>query len=107
MRGLDQTFAALAHPARRALLARLAQGEATVSELAQPFLASMSLPAVTKHLKVLDRAGLITKANDAQWRRCRLEPDALKNAAAWMEQYRDHWEQSLDRLDEYLKRTDR
>jgi DNA-binding transcriptional ArsR family regulator len=103
MTTLDQTFAALADPTRRALLARLASGEASVGELAQPFLRSMSLPAVTKHLKVLERAGLITKAREAQWRPCRLNPDALKDAADWMEQYRVYWEESLDRLDAYLK----
>lgn len=103
MASLDQTFSALADPTRRAILARLATGEASVTELAQPFLGTMSLPAVTKHLKVLERAGLITKAREAQWRPCRLNPDALKDAADWMEQYRVYWEESLDRLDAYLK----
>jgi DNA-binding transcriptional ArsR family regulator len=100
---LSQTFAALADPTRRALIARLSKGEANVSELAKPFLKDMSLPAVTKHLKVLERAGLITKTRDAQFRPCKLQGDALKDAAHWMEQYRIFWEQSLDRLDEYLK----
>ncbi len=100
---LTLTFAALADPTRRAMLARLAQGTANVSELAQPFLGKMSLPAVTKHLKVLERAGLVTKTQDAQRRPCELNPEALKNAAQWMEQYRVFWEESLDRLDEYLK----
>ncbi|HEX2733585.1 MAG TPA: metalloregulator ArsR/SmtB family transcription factor [Polyangiaceae bacterium] len=101
--GLDQTFAALADPTRRAILARLTHGEANVTELAQPFLKSMSLPAITKHLKVLERAGLIVKTRDAQWRQCRLNPNALKDAAEWMDQYRTYWEESLDRLDAYLK----
>lgn len=100
---LDYTFSALADPTRRAILARLTQGDAGVTELAQPFLGSMSLPAVTKHLKVLERAGLITKSRDAQWRPCRLNAVALREAAEWMEQYRVHWEESLDRLGEYLK----
>lgn len=101
---LDMTFAALADGTRRAILARLATGEASVGELAEPFLGSMSLPAVTKHLKVLERAGLITKTREAQWRPCRLNPDGLKDAADWMEQYRIYWEESLDRLDAYLKK---
>lgn len=100
---LDHTFSALADPTRRAILARLTHGQAGVTELAQPFLGSMSLPAVTKHLKVLERAGLITKSRDAQWRPCRLNAVALREAADWMEQYRVHWEESLDRLGEYLK----
>jgi DNA-binding transcriptional ArsR family regulator len=100
---LDQTFAALSDPTRRAILARLAEGEAGVTELAQPFLASMSLPAVTKHLKVLERAGLITKSRDAQFRPCRLNAEPMRDAADWMEQYRAYWEESLDRLDAYLK----
>jgi DNA-binding transcriptional ArsR family regulator len=98
---LDLTFAALADPTRRAILARLALGETSVTELAQPF--AMSLPAVSKHLKVLERAGLITRGRDAQWRPCRLEADPLKHAAAWLEHYRRYWEQSLDRLEAYLK----
>lgn len=100
---LTQTFAALADPTRRAMLARLSQGEANVSELAKPFLKNMSLPAVTKHLKVLERAGLITKSREAQWRHCKLNGEALKDAADWMEQYRVYWEESFDRLEEYLK----
>lgn len=100
---LDQTFAALSDPTRRALLARLAQGEATVNELAEPFLKTMSLPAVTKHLKVLERAGLVDKGRDAQRRPCRLNAQALRHASSWMETYRAHWEDSLDRLDAYLK----
>lgn len=100
---LSQTFAALADPTRRAMLARLSRGEANVSDLAKPFLKSMSLPAVTKHLKVLERAGLITKTRDAQWRPCKLNGHGLKDVADWMEQYRAFWEESLDRLDAYLK----
>ena len=100
---LSQTFAALADPTRRAMLVKLSQGEANVSSLAKPFLKEMSLPAVTKHLQVLERAGLITKTRDAQWRQCKLKPEAFKDVADWMEQYRAFWEESLDRLDEYLK----
>jgi DNA-binding transcriptional ArsR family regulator len=100
---LSQTFAALADPTRRAMLVRLSQGEASVSDLAQPFLSEMSLPAVTKHLQVLERAGLITKTRDAQWRHCRLKAEGFHDAAAWMEQYRAFWEESFDRLDAYLK----
>ena len=100
---LSQTFAALADPTRRALLARLTHGEASVSELARPFLNEMSLPAVTKHLKVLEKASLITKTRDAQWRPCKLNGTALKDAADWMEPYRKYWEESFDRLDAYLK----
>ncbi|MBX7139277.1 MAG: metalloregulator ArsR/SmtB family transcription factor [Oligoflexia bacterium] len=100
---LSQTFAALADPTRRAMLARLSKGQANVSDLAKPFLKAMSLPAVTKHLKVLEQAGLITKSREAQWRPCRLNGEALKNAADWMEQYRIFWEESFDRLDDYLK----
>ena len=98
---LDATFAALADPTRRAILARLAVGEATVSELAAPF--AMSLPAVSKHLKVLERAGLIARSRTAQWRPCRLDPAPLKEVAAWVEAYRDQWEQQFDRLDDYLQ----
>ena len=98
---LSQTFAALADPTRRAILARLVQGEATVTELAAPF--AMSLPAVSKHLKVLERAGLISRGREAQWRPCRLEPGPLKDATAWLERYRRFWEASLDRLDDYLR----
>ena len=101
---LSQTFAALADPTRRAMLARLTRGEASVSELARPFLKDMSLPAVTKHLKVPRRsASLITKTRDAQWRPCKLNAAAFKDAADWMEPYRRYWEESFDRLDAYLK----
>lgn len=99
---LSLTFSALADPTRRAILARLSEGETSVSELAKPFLKSMSLPAVTKHLKVLENAGLVTKTKEAQWRPCRLNGDKLKDAAAYMEQYRIFWEENLDRLGEYL-----
>src|SRR5215470_3598738 len=100
---LSRTFAALADPTRRAMLARLSKGEANVSDLAKPFLKEMSLPAVTKHLKVLERAGLISKSREAQYRPCRLNADAFRDAANWMEPYRAMWEESLDRLDAYLK----
>ncbi len=100
---LSRTFAALADPTRRAMLTRLSKGQANVSELARPFLKRMSLPAVTKHVKVLESAGLITKARDRQQRRCKLQAQALKDAADWMQQYRAFWEESFDRLDEYLK----
>jgi DNA-binding transcriptional ArsR family regulator len=101
---LTRTFSALADPTRRAMLARLARGgEANVSDLAQPFLKEMSLPAVTKHLKVLEKAGLVTKTVRAQQRPCKINADALKPAADWMEQYRAFWEESFDRLGEYLK----
>lgn len=100
---LSQTFAALADPTRRAMLARLSKGEANVSDLARPFLKTMSLPGVTKHLKVLENAGLISKTRDAQWRSCQINGAALKNASDWMEQYRVFWEESFDRLDAYLK----
>ncbi len=100
---LDQAFAALADPTRRAMVMRLSTGEASVSDLAEPFLGHMSLPAVTKHLKVLENAGLITKTRQAQWRQCKLNPAAFKNVADWVEQYRVFWEESLDRLGEYLK----
>lgn len=102
---LSQTFAALSDPTRRAMLARLSQGEANVSELAQPFMKNMSLPAITKHVKVLERAGLITKSKDAQWRRCKLRGAGLRDAADWVEQYRTFWEESFDRLDAFLKET--
>jgi DNA-binding transcriptional ArsR family regulator len=98
---LSATFAALADPTRRAILARLAKGEAMVTELAAPF--EMSLPAISKHLKVLQRAGLIEQGRQAQWRPCRLKPDGLREVADWIGQYKRHWEESLDRLDEYLK----
>lgn len=100
---LSQTFSALADPTRRAMLARLATGEANVSDLAQPFLDRMSLPAITKHLQVLEKAGLITKTRNAQWRSCKLNGEGLKDAAGWMEHYRAFWEESFDRLDAYLK----
>jgi DNA-binding transcriptional ArsR family regulator len=100
---LSTTFSALADPTRRAMLARLIRGDANVSDLAQPFLKTMSLPAVTKHLKVLEKAGLITKTRDAQYRPCKLNGEPLKNASDWMEQYRQFWEESFDRLGEYLK----
>lgn len=100
---LSQTFSALADPTRRAMLARLSAGEANVSELARPFLDEMSLPAVTKHLQVLEKAGLITKTRNAQWRSCKLNGEGLKDAAHWMAQYREFWEESFDRLDAYLK----
>jgi DNA-binding transcriptional ArsR family regulator len=100
---LSEKFAALADPTRRAMLSRLTKGEANVSDLAKPFLRDMSLPAVTKHLKVLERAGLITKSRAAQWRPCKLNGDGFKDVAEWMELYRAYWEESLDRLDVYLK----
>src|SRR5438309_5854177 len=98
---LSVTFAALSDPTRRAILARLAQGEATVLELAEPF--NLSLPGVSKHLKVLQRAGLISQGRRAQWRPCTLEPAPLKHVADWVEAYRETWEQRFDRLDEYLR----
>jgi DNA-binding transcriptional ArsR family regulator len=98
---LSQTFAALADPTRRAILARLVDGEATVTELAEPF--SMSLPAVSKHLKVLERAGLISRGREAQWRPCRLELQALEEVDGWLAEYRRIWEERIDRLDDYLQ----
>src|SRR5437660_7173143 len=98
---LSSTFAALADPTRRAILSRLAGGEAAVTELAEPF--DMSLPAVSKHLKVLERAGLIARSREAQWRPCHLEPAPLKQVADWIGHYRKFWEESFDRLDEYLR----
>ena len=98
---LSATFAALADPTRRAILARLAAGESSVTEIAAPF--EMSLPAVSKHLKVLERAGLIARGREAQWRPCRLEAGPLKDAADFLEHYRRFWEESFDRLDEYLR----
>src|SRR6266536_6683838 len=98
---LDRTFAALADPTRRAILARLAVGEAFVTELAEPF--EMSLPAVSKHLKVLERAGLIARTRERQWRPARLEAGPLKDVAEWIEEYRRFWEERYDRLDEYLE----
>lgn len=97
---LSSTLSALADPTRRAMLARLALGEANVTELAEPF--KMSLPAISKHLKVLESAGLITRSRNAQWRPCKLDPKRLKEVAEWLEDYRQFWEQSLDRLDAYL-----
>jgi DNA-binding transcriptional ArsR family regulator len=99
--GLSSTFSALADPTRRAILARLSLGETSVNELAAPF--EMSLPAVSRHLKVLEHAGLIARSRDAQWRPCKLRPEQLKTAADWLEGYRSFWEASFDRLDEYLK----
>jgi DNA-binding transcriptional ArsR family regulator len=100
---LDRTFAALADPTRRDILARLAEGEASVTELAEPY--AMSLPAVSKHLKVLERAGLISRGRRAQWRPCRLEPARLEEASAYLEEYRANWEARLDRLEAYLQDT--
>ena len=98
---LDAIFGALADPTRRAILARLASGEVTVNELAEPF--AMSQPAVSKHLKVLERAGLITRGRDAQRRPCRLQPEPLKTVSDWVAHYEHFWTESFDRLDEYLK----
>jgi DNA-binding transcriptional ArsR family regulator len=97
---LSAAFSALADPTRRAILARLALGETSVTELAEPF--AMSMPAVSKHLKVLERAGLISRGRAAQWRPCRIEPEALKSVDEWLERYREFWEASLDRLGDYL-----
>jgi DNA-binding transcriptional ArsR family regulator len=97
---LTTTFTALANPTRRAILKRLAKGETSVTDLAKPF--RMTLPAVTKHLKVLQRAGLITQSRQAQWRPCRLDAKPLRDVADWVDQYRQFWEQSLDRLQDYL-----
>src|SRR6187402_3946438 len=102
---LSITFSALADPTRRAILARLSSGEASVGELAEPF--DISLPAVTKHLKVLQRAGLISQGREAQWRPCRLRARPMREAAEWMEPYREHWEQRLDRLDDFLREANR
>ena len=98
---LSATFSALADPTRRAILARLALGETSVTELAEPF--EMSMPAVSKHLKVLERAGLISRSREAQWRPCRIEPAALKSVDEWLERYREFWEGSFERLDELLQ----
>jgi DNA-binding transcriptional ArsR family regulator len=98
---LSETFGALADPTRRAILARLALGETSVTELAAPF--DMSMPAISKHLKVLERAGLIVRGREAQWRPCRLEAGRLKDVAEWVEHYRRFWEESFDRLDDYLR----
>ncbi len=99
---LSPIFAALADPTRRAILARLSEGEASVNELAAPF--DISLPAISKHLKVLEKAGLIERTREAQWRPCRLRAEPLKDAAEWIETYKRHWEESFDRLGAYLKR---
>ena len=98
---LSMTFGALADPTRRAILARLTKGEASVTELAKPF--DMTLPAISKHLKVLENAGLIARGRDAQWRPCRLDAGPLREVADWVDHYRQHWEQSFDRLDAYLR----
>jgi DNA-binding transcriptional ArsR family regulator len=98
---LSETFGALADPTRRAILARLASGEASVTELAKPF--AMSMPGISKHLKVLERAGLIVRSREAQWRPCRLEAGPLQDVAGWVEHYRRFWEESFDRLGEYLE----
>lgn len=100
---LSQTFAALSDPTRRAMLAHLSRGDANVSDLAKPFLKEMSLPAVTKHLKVLEKAGLITKTNNAQYRSCKLNSEPLQEANDWIEEFKAMWEDTFDRLDEYLK----
>jgi len=98
---LSVTFSALSDPTRRAILAKLAGGETSVTELARPF--DMSLPGISKHLKVLERAGLIARSRDAQWRPCKLKPKPLKDVSDWVDAYRRHWEESLDRLDQYLQ----
>jgi DNA-binding transcriptional ArsR family regulator len=100
---ISTTFAALADPTRRAILARLAQGETSVTELAEPF--EMSMPAVSKHLRVLENAGLIKRGREAQWRPCKLDPAPLRQAADWLDFYRQFWEESFDRLEEYLQRV--
>lgn len=102
---LSATFAALADPTRRAILARLARSEASVTELAEPF--EMSLPAISKHLKVLERAGLVARGREAQWRPCRLEAAPLRHAADWLERYRRFWEEGFDRLAHYLREQTR
>lgn len=99
---LSLTFGALADPTRRAMLARLSKGVASVTELAEPF--AMSMPAITKHLKVLEKAGLISRGKDAQWRPCHLKAEPLKEVNSWLDQYRKFWEERFDRLDEYLKK---
>ena len=98
---ITATFAALADPTRRAILARLALGETSVTEIAAPF--EMSMPAISRHLKVLEKAGLISRGREAQWRPCKLRAEPLKQAAGWLDEYRRFWEESFDRLDEYLK----
>jgi DNA-binding transcriptional ArsR family regulator len=100
---LSLTFSALADPTRRAILARLAKGEASVTELAEPF--AVSMPAITKHLKVLENAGLIQRGREAQWRPSRLQAAPLKDASEWLERYRKNWEETFDRLDEYLQKV--
>ena len=100
---LNATFAALADPTRRAILARLLSGERSVTELAEPF--NMSMPAISKHLRVLERAGLIARRKEAQWRHCRIDATPLKEVASWTERYRHIWEERLDRLDQYLHRA--
>jgi DNA-binding transcriptional ArsR family regulator len=99
---LSTTFAALADPTRRAILARLAVGESSVNQLAEPF--DISLPAISRHLKVLENAGLITRGRDAQWRPCKLNPERLKTVDDWLDDYRRFWEESFDRLEEYLQK---
>ncbi|MES2390592.1 MAG: metalloregulator ArsR/SmtB family transcription factor [Acidobacteriota bacterium] len=99
---ISSTFSALADPTRRAILARLALGETSVTELAEPF--EMSMPAVSKHLRVLERAGLVSRGREAQWRPCKLKPEPLQQAYGWLEEYRKFWEESFDRLDDYLRR---
>lgn len=99
---LNSTFAALADPTRRAILARLSLGETSVNQIAEPF--GISLPAISRHLKVLEKAGLITRGREAQWRPCKLNPKQLKIAADWLDDYRQFWEESFDRLDDYLQR---
>lgn len=100
---LSLTFGALGDPTRRAILVRLSKGEASVSELAKPFMKEMSAPAITKHLKVLEKAGLISKGREAQWRPCKINGEPLKEVSDWLEHYRQFWEESFDRLDAYLK----
>jgi DNA-binding transcriptional ArsR family regulator len=100
---LSTTFAALADPTRRAILARLASGDASVTELAEPF--DMSMPAISKHLKVLEKAGLIARGREAQWRPCRLEPAPLKDVSEWVDHYRRMWDERLNRLDDFLRQT--
>ena len=102
---LSATFAALADPTRRAILARVSLGATSVGELAAPF--NMSLPAISKHLKVLERAGLIARGREAQWRPCKLKAERLKDAAGWFDEYRHHWERQLDALDDYLEKKHR
>lgn len=100
---LSLTFSALGDPTRRAILVRLSKGEASVAELAKPFMGEMSAPAISKHLKVLEKAGLISRSREAQWRPCKLNGEPLKEMSEWLEHYRQHWEESFDRLESYLK----